>query len=166
MSYFLIAEAGGEKMSEYIEFAVTNEKRFEDLQKVFNKLKSDKDEENIGDDEQYLTLFDEEARKYYRWSTPEEDALWAKRWFATPIETRFTDPTLDRGWDFDSMVDAFRNGEYALLSCDMVSSDVARLNFYALAYPDGGTGCMQALVESFSFKVLMLNDGGSPPHPP
>jgi predicted nucleic acid-binding Zn-ribbon protein len=29
-----------EKISEYIEFAVTDEKRFEDLQKVFNKLKN------------------------------------------------------------------------------------------------------------------------------
>jgi len=41
-----------EMESEDIEFAVTDDKQFEDLQKVFNKLKSDKDEDNIGDDEQ------------------------------------------------------------------------------------------------------------------
>lgn len=154
-------------MSEYIEFAVTDEKRFKDLQQVLNKLKSDKDEESIGDDEQYLDLFDEEARRYFRWSTPEEDALWAKRWFATPIETRWSDdPALKRGWDFGSMIDAFRNGEYILRSCEMVDCNVARLNFYALAYPYGGTGCMQALVESFGFKVLTIDDGASSPHPP
>ncbi len=76
-------ETESEAMSEYVEFAVTDNKRFEDLQKVFDKLKSDKDEDNIGDDEQpYLVLFDEQARKYFRWSTPEEDDLWMKRWFS------------------------------------------------------------------------------------
>ncbi|AFZ14187.1 hypothetical protein Cri9333_3358 [Crinalium epipsammum PCC 9333] len=140
-------------MSEYIEFAVTDDKRFEDLQRVFNQLKMDKDEDNISDDEQYLSLFDEEARKYFVWSTPEEDALW-------------TDPSLNCGWDFGSMIDAFKNGEFSLLSCEKVSLNTARLNFYAHAYPYGGTGCMQALVESFGFKVLVIDDGGSPPHPP
>jgi hypothetical protein len=153
-------------MSEYVEFAFTDKKRFENLQKIFNKLKSDKDEERIGDDEEYLALFDEETRKYFCWSTPEEDALWSERWFATPIEIRWADPSLDRGWDFGSMIDAFRNGEYTLLSCEMKSSNIARLNFYALAYPYGGTGCMEALVESFGFKVMMINDGCSPPHLP
>ncbi len=150
----MIMKMQSEEMSEYIEFAVTDSSKFENLQRVFDKLKGDKDAENIGDDEQYLTLFDEEARKYFRWSTPEEDAAWAKEWFATPIETRWTDPSLQRGWDFGSMIEAFRNGEYTLLSCEMIGLNVARLNFYALAYPYGGTGCMQALVESFGFKVF------------
>jgi hypothetical protein len=153
-------------VSEYIEFAVTDDNKFEDLQRVFNQLKMDKDEDNISDDEQYLSLFDEEARKYFVWSTPEEDALWTKKWFATPIETRWTDPSLNCGWDFGSMIDAFKNGEYSLLSCEKVSLNTARLNFYAQAYPYGGTGCMQALVESFGFKILVIDDGGSPPHPP
>jgi hypothetical protein len=159
-------ESRGKEMSEYIEFAVTDEKRFQDLQRFFNKLKADKDEEGIGDDEGYLALIDEAARKYYVWATPEENTLWAEKWFATPIETRFIDPSLKRGWDFGSMIDAFRNGEYSLLSCKLVSSNTARLNFYAHAYPYGGTGCMQALIESFGFKILMIADGGSPPHPP
>ncbi len=153
-------------MSEYIEFAVTDYQRFEDLQRVFHKLKNDKDEENVADDEEYLPLFDEEARKFFRWSTPEEDALWAKHWAATPIEARWTDPSLNRGWDFGSMIDAFKNGEYSLLSCEMVGPNIARLNFYALAYPYGGTGCLQALVESFGFGVEMINDGGGFPQPP
>ena len=94
-------------MSEYIEFVVTDISRFKDLEKVFNKLKNDKDQNTIGEDNEYLALFDEEARRYFRWSTPEEDELWAKRWFSTPLETRWTAPSLDRGWVFDSMIDAF-----------------------------------------------------------
>lgn len=163
----LLMETTSEDGSQYVEFAVTNENRFKDLQKVFDQLKSDKDEDNMGDDpEPYLVLFDEQARNYFVWSTPEEDALWLKRWFATPIATRWTDKSLYRGWDFGSMIEAFRNGEYELLSCKMLGSNVARLSFYAYAYPYGGTGCLQALVESFGFTVLMIDDGASPPHPP
>lgn len=167
MGCAIAMETESEDRNEYVEFAVTDDKRFKDLQKVFNKLKRDKDEDNIGDDEQpYLVLFDEQARKYFTWSTPEEDALWAERWFATPIETRWTDKSLKLGWDFGSMIEAFQSGEYDLLSCKMISANVARLNFYARAYPYGGTGCMQALIKSFGFKILMINDGASTPYPP
>ncbi|GEM_PF-5268643 len=72
-------------MSEYIEFVIKNTKRLKDLQKVSNKLKSDKDEENIQDYKEYLALLDEEAREYFIWSTPEEDVMWAERWFATQL---------------------------------------------------------------------------------
>jgi hypothetical protein len=118
-------------MSEYIEFGVSDRTRFQDLQRVFNKLKTDKDEDSINDESEYLILFDEEACGYFEWSTPEENDLWLKRWLATPIETRWTDSSLKRGWGFDSMIDAFKNGDYSLLSCEMIGSDIARLNFYA-----------------------------------
>ncbi|WP_199300116.1 hypothetical protein [Trichocoleus sp. FACHB-262] len=99
-----------EQTNEYIEFAVTNSQRFEDLQRVFDKLKRDKDEDNIDDDEPYLNVFDEEARQYFRWSTPEEDLAGAEKWYATRLEARWSDPSLQHGWDFGSMIDAFKNG--------------------------------------------------------
>ena len=151
-------------MSEYIEFSVVDMIRFEDLQKVFNKLKTDKDQDAIGGDDEYVVLFDEQAREYFRWSTPAEDELWAKRWFARPVETRQTDLSLDRGWDFGSMIKAFNHGEYNLLTCEIIGANIARLDFYALGYPYGGTGCMEALVESFGFKVTLIANGGEPPY--
>lgn len=153
-------------MSEYLEFAVTDDKRFQNLQKLFSRLKADKDEENIGDDQIYLALINEDTRKHFRWSTPEENIVWLEKWYSTPIETRWTDPSLDRGWDFGSMIDAFRNGEYSLLSCEMVSQKTARLTFYAHSHPYGGTGCMKVLIEAFGFTVLIIDDGSSPPYAP
>lgn len=151
---------------EWVEFAVDNEARFAHLKEVFQKLKADKDANDVGDDHRYLSLFDAEARAYFRWSTPEEDAEWAKRWFATPIDERWTDPSLERQWDFGSMIDALRSSEVLLLSCEMAGSDRARLKFQALSYPYGGTGWMQALVASFGFNVILIDDGGAAPHPP
>ena len=57
------------------------------------------------------------------------------------------------------MIEAFNNGEYNLLTCEMIGANVVRLSFYALGYPYGGTGCMEALVESFGFKVTLISNG-------
>ncbi|MBI5761003.1 MAG: hypothetical protein HZA46_20965 [Planctomycetales bacterium] len=52
-------------------------------------------------------------------------------------------------WDFESMIDAFRNGEYNLLRVIRASENTGALQFEALACPYGGTGCMHALIECF-----------------
>ena len=40
---------------------------------------------------------------------------------------RFTDPSLVTPWDFGSLIDAFRNGDYELLGCERVSERAGRL---------------------------------------
>jgi hypothetical protein len=70
-----------------------------------------------------------------------------------------TDKTSGLTWDFDSLIHAFVNGEYNLLSCEMMQNGKARLNIYSLAYPYGGVGCMVALVEAFGGVVTGINDG-------
>jgi hypothetical protein len=150
-------------MSEYLEFTVQDSQRFAVLQQFFGKLKADKDAEAFDDDDAYLALCDEQARSYFGWYTEEEDAEWLARWYATPLETRWTDETLKRQWDFGSMIEAFKNGEYQLLSCELTAPMTARLTFESWAFPYGGTGCMQALIEAFGFKVVRIYDGASPP---
>src|SRR5438128_232699 len=66
--------------------------------------------------------------------------------------------SLQRKWDFGSMIDAFKDGEYELLSCEIISENRAIFRFMPWADPYGGTGCMQALVESFGFKVTKIED--------
>ena len=76
-----------------------------------------------------------------------------------PIAITPTDQAMGLTWDFDSLIDAFVNGEYNLLSCEMTDDRKARLCFYALAYPYGGVGCMVALVEAFGGVVTGIDDG-------
>ena len=57
------------------------------------------------------------------------------------------------------MIDAFQNGEYELRGCELAGPNNGRLEFFALAYPYGGVGCMVALIEAFGFKVSGIQDG-------
>ncbi|MEH2109248.1 hypothetical protein [Nostoc sp.] len=57
------------------------------------------------------------------------------------------------------MFDAFQNGEYQLIACRMVSANRAKIEFEPFSYPYGGTGAIQALVESFDFVILAEDDG-------
>jgi hypothetical protein len=57
------------------------------------------------------------------------------------------------------MIEAFKNGEYELISCELVSSDMAQLEYNPLAFPYGGTDPIKALVEAFGFHVVGEKNG-------
>jgi hypothetical protein len=137
----------------YVEFAVHDCQRFGALEKVFTALKASKESGSFAGKDYWLSFFDKEAVSHFWWPTPAEREEWKRRWFSTPTPQRWTDPSLKRPWDFESMIDAFKNGEYELLSCDLLNGKVGRLCFDPQAHPYGGTGCMKALIESFGFEV-------------
>ncbi|UBF24818.1 hypothetical protein K9N68_24645 [Kovacikia minuta CCNUW1] len=84
----------------------------------------------------------------------EEQKDWQRRWFSTPVEQRFTDPSLETPWDFSSMIGAFEEGDYELLSCHRISNEVGCLEFEPHGFPFGGTGCMKALIEAFGHRII------------
>ena len=134
----------------YLDFALSDAERFSKLQIVFAALKDAKSADTIDpDDDSWLGLFDDSAREYFWWPTPEEVADWQRRWESTPVPQRFTDPSLVTPWDFSSMIEAFKNGEYELVALDRTTDTTGRLTFNPLAWPFGGTNCMRALIESF-----------------
>ena len=134
----------------YLDFALSDAERFSKLQIVFAALKNAKSADTIDpDDDSWLGLFDDSAREYFWWPTPEEVADWQRRWESTPVPQRFTDPSLVTPWDFSSMIEAFKNGEYELVALDRTTDTTGRLTFNPLAWPFGGTNCMRALIESF-----------------
>ena len=120
------------------------------LQRVFDALRDAKNQSAIdADDESWRMYFDDDALSHFWNPTPEELADWTRRWQATPVEKRFTDPSLETPWDFGSMIEAFHNGECNFLRVTRISENAGALQFEALAFPYGGTGCMRALVECF-----------------
>jgi hypothetical protein len=147
-----------------VEFEITDPARFEPLRVVFDALREAKAADTFTEDHSgWLDYFDADARAYFRWSTPEEDALWLQRWYATPVHARLTDPSLHRGWDYESMIEAFRNGEYDLVACERTTKTTGRLTFVEHAFPFGGTGCMRALIECFGHRVTRDWDDSTPP---
>ena len=137
-----------------IEFEVNNVERFRSLAHVFEELQKDKSAESFRGNSEWLRMFDEQARSHFWWPTEEEREAHFQLWQTTRVSRRLTDPRLQKPWDFGSMIEAFQNGEYALVSCRMISADRARLEFNPFAHPFGGTECMKALIEAFGFRMV------------
>lgn len=146
-------------MSEFIEFKVDAGHRFKQLQAAFNELKIDKDADAFRPDAEWPELFDSQAMGHFCWPTPEMRMRWVNESQRHCIIETPTESASGLRWDFFSMIDAFRNGDYELRSCELISSDKGRLEFYAFGYPYGGVGCMVALIESFGFKITGIDDG-------
>lgn len=137
-----------------VEFEITDPTRFEPLRLVFEALRNTKAHEQFGEDHSdWIKWFDYDARSYFCWHSAEENALHWQQWNATPVPQRWTDPRLNRGWHFESMIEAFSNGEYDLLSCERITETTGRLTFQEHSFPFGGTGCMRALIECFGHRV-------------
>ena len=107
--------------------------------------------------------FDKRAFEHFWWPTEPELEDWKQRYLATPVPKRFTDPSLQHPWDFLSLFDAFKNGDYALLPIERLSASEAALPFDPFGHPFGGTGCMRALIEAFDHRVI---HDGSPDEKP
>jgi hypothetical protein len=146
-------------MSEFVEFLISSPERFSALQRVFAELKHDKDANDWRSTEELLEFFDTESRGHFFWPPDDVRIQLLEDLKTRPILEIPTEQASGQTWDFDSLEDAFVNGEYNLLSCEIVGEGKARLNFYALAYPYGGVGCMVALIEVFSGVVTGIEDG-------
>jgi len=146
-------------MSEFIEFTVQSPERFSALQRAFIELKHDKDADDWRLNEEMLKCFDDQSLSHFHWPAEDERHQRLEDLRTRPVRTTPTERTTHQKWDFDSLIHAFVNGEYQLMSCDLTEDGKARLNFYSLAYPYGGVGCMVALVEAFDGVVTGINDG-------
>ncbi|URZ07498.1 hypothetical protein [Clostridium felsineum] len=139
----------------YFEFEINNNDRFSKLQEFFYELKKDKEKDNIiSDDSKWISYFEEEVIMKFWWPTSHELKEYETLWKRTPINERFTSPKLQHPWDFESMIDAFANGEYDFVSCERISNGKGRIEFNPWAWPYGGSSSFRALIEYHGFKIL------------
>jgi hypothetical protein len=153
----------------FVEFSVDDLNRFEALSRVFKALMQDKEKqiaaldngtstEVFRKDSDWVSLFDKEARSHFQWSA-EELTNRPGQGYSDPREIYSLDSKRKGSWSLAAMIEAFKNGEYELIACRLISSDKARLEFSPLGFPYGGTECMKVLIEAFGFRVLSENDG-------
>lgn len=138
----------------FVEFEIDDDERYRKLVAVVNAIRESKVSDHWHDDEYWLTFFDDAARSRFWWPTPTELEDWSRRWFSAPVPQRFSDPALKTPWDFGSMIDAFRNGDYEVVGCIQTGERTGRFVFEPFGHPYGGVGCMKALIESFGFRVV------------
>lgn len=138
----------------HVEFEIASEESYRRLDAVLEALAAAKRSEDFRDDAYWLAFFNDEERSRFWWPTEDERQEWRRRWEAAPVDVRLSDPSfLPPAWDFGSMIDAFRHGDYELLGCRRASPRIGHLVFEPYGWPHGGTGCMRALIEAFGHRV-------------
>lgn len=86
---------------------------------------------------------------------PEVEEAWTPYFDSSALD-HFGRPIGDESdsrWDFMSLFDAFKNGDYVLHTLERVSQVEAALPFDPFGHPYGGTDCMRALIEAFGHRV-------------
>jgi hypothetical protein len=143
----------------YVSFRICSQPQFDRLSHVVSELRRDKESGEFRPDEDWKVYFAADELKSFWNPTEEERADWQRRWLATPVPDRFSDPSLQTAWDFGSMLEAIREGEYALLGVRSDDLGTGLLEFEPAAYPFGGTGCLRALVAAYGHPLIGYDDG-------
>ena len=132
----------------YVEFSFSRIERFNKISTVFNSIKEAKITNDFRDDNYWLELFDEESRKNFWWPTEQEVQEWELKW-----KLSNHDPDTVSGWTFGSMILAFEDGEYELVSCSQKDANKGRMDINTYSWPFGGLGCFEMLIQAFGGEV-------------
>jgi len=142
-----------------VRFSIGSEVQFAALTRAFERIRECKAQGTWPEEkEPWMPFFDTRALSHFWWPTAAELQDWERRWFSTPVRKRFTDPSLQKPWDFMSLFDAFKNGDYELYTIERNSDGAAALPFKPHGHPYGGTDCMRALIEAFDHRVTEVPD--------
>ncbi|MGC8210253.1 hypothetical protein [Ralstonia pseudosolanacearum] len=141
------AVAPGRQVFCCVVFESNGERALQRLTEFFDLVKAAKDSGAPADESELSAYL-----------TAEEMAEWNEYWFSTPLPKRHSPEMPTPQWDFGSMLDAFRNGDYDLVAIRARETRHA-LEFNPHGYPYGGTGSLVALVECFGHRVVGVDDG-------
>ena len=143
----------------YVEFRVRSPEQYSRLNRTVEALRAAKSSDSFPGDDEWKSFFSEEEIATFWWPSEAEKKDWERRWLATPVETRFTDPSLDTPWDFGSMLDAIKDAEFSIIGLRAGSHDRGFLEFDPEAYPFGGTGSLRALILAYGHELVGYDDG-------
>ena len=141
-------------------FHVDDQARFGKLQTLWAEVKQDKDAENFRDDVAWLRFIPDEAKSRFYWPSAEERRDWLAIRDTTPIAISSPPKQLGTVWNFFSVIESLKTGEYTLLACEQTDDGNAEMKIDPWAYPYGGLGPLIALVEAFGFPVVGVNEYG------
>ena len=144
-----------------VRFRIDDASRFEQLRKLFEEIKKEKDSETSRADEEWLPLVPSSVRENFYWPTSIERQGWLKVRDSTPIAIAAPEDQLGSKWDFLRVIESFEDGEYGLLACEPTTEKgVGETRIDPWAYPYGGLGPLIALIEAFNFSVIGVNEYG------
>ena len=158
----------------YIEFEFEDSTEFQNLQKMFLKLKQVKDEftkdtnlkekqdntayQDPVDDYQWKEYLDKKATAHFENTfdfNSAEGIIYWKLLELTDPKIRLEHPFFKTpgNWDFESMLDAIFNSYYVLIDLVKEQDNRGCLYYQPTAYPFGGSESLMELIKSFGNKI-------------
>ena len=158
----------------YIEFEFENLASFNNLHKMFLKLKEVKDElgadinleqkqnnliyQDPVSDRQWKDYLDEKANAHFKNTfdfNSEEGIIYWQLWEITQPEIRLKHSFFKTpgNWDFECMLDAIFNGYYYLIDLVREKDNQGCLYYQPTAYPFGGSDSLVELIKSFGNRI-------------
>lgn len=155
----------------FVEFSIFDDVKFERLLEIVCELGEHKVSERIEDETYWRSKFLVDELSCFTQLTASEMVEWNKFWSSTPLPLRHSAEMPSPGWDFDSMIDAIYNGNYALQGVRRIEENIGVLEIDPFGWPYGGIDCLKALVRCFGHQILGYYEGSSPyvvgdPQPP
>lgn len=143
-----------------VRFRVEDQNRFLQLQAVWRATKQDKEAEEFRDDAEWMSLVPDEVKLRFYWPSLEERQKWLAARDTTPIAISSPTEQVGSQWDFFSVIEAFENGEYTILTCECSAEGIGEMHIDPWSYPYGGVGPLIALAEAFGFEIVGVNEYG------
>jgi len=138
----------------YIRFTFSDPARFEAAEKAFARLQECKAKDEWPEElEAWRPYFDSRALAHFVWPTPRSRSARSGFTFCLLLKKWGSQPEVEPPWDFLSMIDAFRNGDYQLEGLEPIGETSGRLTFEPFGWPYGGCGCMKAFLRAFEMTI-------------
>lgn len=141
-----------------IRFSVRDQQRFASLAALFDYLKKDKAADISGDPDIWKALVPDDVKSHF--SPPDEQAHLRHLADRPPVIIGEPSDQLGAVWDFYCVFESIEEGDYELLTCELVGPETAEIHINPFGYPYGGLGPFIALVEAFGFRVIGVNEYG------
>jgi hypothetical protein len=139
-------------------FSVGDHDRFARLATLFEHLKSGKAAGIAGHPEGWKTLVPDDVKSNF--GAPDEEARMMRIANRPPIIIGEPSDQIGATWDFYRVFESIEDGDYELLTCEMVAPNMAEIRINPFGYPYGGLGPFIALAEAFGFRILGVNEYG------
>lgn len=140
----------------FVKFRIRKIENYHKLSRVFLELRNDKLNDRLDvEDDKWKDLFGKEALKNFWWPTEEEFETYRTLYFNTPVDERGLLPELRVPWDFESLLESIKNGNYELVSCNINEDQMTGLlEFEPWSHPYGGISGIEQLVKCFGHELI------------
>jgi hypothetical protein len=153
--------------SQYILLAFSTPENWMAFIALFERLKDDQRSGGISTEETtYLMYLNEAARSHFWFPSPQERKAWyeerSRRWDATPLGKRHTDPSLKYPLEFKIAIDVLNRSNIELKDCLQLDDQTATLTYIVSDHAFTASEPLLNLIEAFGGTITETGDGRGP----